>query len=292
MVTLPRDSPPARTAQHAVLRVEYDGGSFAGWSRQPGALATVEQELATAFERLGCLDVHLRCAGRTDAGVHASAQVVDVRYIGSVPPDRLAVALVAPLPATIAVVDAGEAPAGFDARGDATSRAYEYRVLQRATPSALRAGRVLHHPRPIDRALLDQAAAAVLGQHHFRAFTRRRTEHRYFDRTVVASRWFTRGDELVYEIRANSFLRRMVRMLVGSMLAVARGEITLEQFVALLDEPGDSDTARTTAPSHGLCLVDVTWEPIAGLPLPPGWRRAWTDADRARPCTLPFSSVG
>jgi len=267
---------------HVVLRIEYDGTPYHGWSRQPGGLPTIEGDLIDAFAALECTHVQARCAGRTDAGVHATAQVVDVRYRGGVPVDRLARALSRHLRPECSVLAAIEAPVGFDARADATSRAYEYRVLERPTPSPLRARYVLHHPRRLDRDVLDAAAAAVVGQHRFTGFTPAKAQHAYFDRTIETSRWIERGDELVYQVRANSFLRHMVRVLVGSMLAAGRGECTLEEFVATIDG-APRDLAKTTAPAHGLCFVDVTWEPRSALPLPPGWR-----AGRV----VPFSPAG
>lgn len=265
----PRTTPVAE--QHALLHVEYDGTPFHGWTRQPGTLPTIEAELLAAFDVLRCEDVRLRCAGRTDAGVHATAQVVDARYRGSIDPARLARALSGNVRRELAVVASAPAPAGFDARGDATSRAYEYRLLPRVERSPLRDAVVLHHPRPLDRDALDEAAALVIGRHRFTAFTPSRTAHVFFERTVATSRWIDRGDELVYQVRANAFLRHMVRILVGTMLAVGRGDCTIEEFAELLDGAG-RDAAFETAPPRGLCLVDVTWSPVHDLPPPPGWR--------------------
>ncbi|MCB0880058.1 MAG: tRNA pseudouridine(38-40) synthase TruA [Thermoleophilia bacterium] len=271
---------------HALLVLEYDGTPFHGWTRQPGGLVTIESELLAAFDVLRCEDVRMRCAGRTDAGVHADAQVVDVRYRGSIPPERLSRALSGIVRTELAVTASVAAPTGFDARGDATSRAYEYRVLTREERSPLRAPRVLHHPRELDRAVLDGAAAAVLGRHHFTAFTPSRTGHVFFDRTVLVSRWIDRGDELVYQVRANAFLRHMVRVLVGTMLAAARGECTVEQLREMLDS-GERSQARETAPPQGLCLVDVTWEPVPGLEPAPGWVPDRVDALRELAGVLP-----
>ncbi|MCW2922541.1 MAG: truA [Thermoleophilia bacterium] len=280
---------------HAYLRVEYDGTPFHGWTRQPDGLATIEGELLDAFAKLHCTDVQLRCAGRTDAGVHASAQFVDARYRGTVAPERLARALSGNVRHELAIIAAAPAPDGFDARRDATSRAYEYRLLPRREPSPLRHRHVLHHPRPLDRDALDRVAATIEGQHRFTAFTPSRTAHVYFDRTIVTSRWIERGDELVYEVRANAFLRHMVRVLVGTMLAVGRGDCTVEEFAAMLAGAPRSE-AFQTAPPQGLCLVDVTWEPVPGLPIPPGWSGVRAAALRelaARPdIAIPFSTPG
>ncbi len=255
---------------HALLHVEYDGAPFHGWSRQPGDVPTIEGAILAAFDKLGCDATAISCAGRTDAGVHASAQVVGARYVGPIPPERIAHALNGSLPREIAAVASAPAPAGFDPRGDATSRAYEYRVLCAPEPSALRARYVLHHPRRLDRDVLAAAAAAILGTHDFTAFTPSRTLHSFFDRTVVVSRWVERGDELVYQIRANAFLRHMVRVIIGTMLSIARGERAIDQLHAMLAGAPRSDAAAT-APAQGLCFVDVTWSPVDGLPLPPRW---------------------
>jgi tRNA pseudouridine38-40 synthase len=280
---------------HAVLHVEYDGTPFHGWARQPGGRATIEGELLDAFQKLRCADVRLRCAGRTDAGVHATAQVVDARYDGSITPDRLALALSGNVRRELAVTASAPAPDGFDARAAATSRAYEYRVLTRTISSPVRARHVLHHPRALDRAVLDEVAAAIQGQHRFTAFTPSRTAHVFFDRTISTSRWIERGDELVYQVRGNAFLRHMVRVLVGTMLAVGRGECSATEFHAMLAGAPRSD-AFPTAPPHGLCLVDVPREPVAGLPIPPGWvpgRAAGVqDLAPARTMAVPFSPAG
>lgn len=255
---------------HAILDVEYDGTPYCGWTRQPG-LRSIEGDLRAAFALLGCRVVELQCAGRTDAGVHASGQVVDVVYTGAVPIERIHRALSGKLPAELKVHAAHVAPPGFNARFDATSRSYEYRILPGATSSPLRDRFVLHHPRRLDREALDEAAAMVRGQHCFTAFTPSRTEHSFFDRTISASRWIDRGDELVYEVRANAFLRHMVRILIGTMLEIGRGERTLEELAFALDGGPRSAAGRTASP-RGLCFLDVTWEPQPDLPLSPWWR--------------------
>lgn len=240
---------------HAVVRLEYDGTDFCGWARQPRQ-RSVEGELLRAFARLACTVTYVCCAGRTDAGVHALAQVARVHYRGPVPPERLGGALNGTLDDDVVVVAAIAAPDQFDPRGDAISRAYEYRVLQRRYHAPLRARRVLHHPRGLDIATLDACAEAVLGCHDFTAFTPTRTLHRHFRRTIFESRWVARGDELVYCVRGDAFLRNMVRVLVGTMLATARGERTVDEFCALLAGAPRS-RAAATAPAHGLCFVDV-----------------------------------
>jgi tRNA pseudouridine38-40 synthase len=254
---------------HALLRIEYDGTNYVGWARQPGE-ASVEGAILEAFAKIDARDVVVRCAGRTDAGVHASAQIVDVVYVASVPSENLGKALNTWLPDDVAIIASTTAPAGFDARGDATSRCYEYRVLTRPIHSPLRAHRTFHHPVELDEEILQQAATMLLGTHDFRAFTPSKTLHKHFEKTLIESVWRRDGDELVYRIRGNAFLRNMVRIIVGSMLAAGRRQTSLEEFAALLDGAPRS-AAQATAPPQGLCLVDVTYQPIPGLPLSPRW---------------------
>jgi tRNA pseudouridine38-40 synthase len=243
--------------QHAVLRIEYDGTPFQGWSRQPGYV-TIEGELRAAFAAIAIELDDLCCAGRTDAGVHATGQIASVKYRGAIPVERLARAINTRLHPAISVIGATECAPEFNARSDALSRAYEYRVLTRRPRAPLRRERVLHHPRRLDLGVLDEAAALIVGQHDFTAFTPSQTRHQFFHRTVLESRWEERGDELVYCIRANAFLRHMVRVIVGTMLAVGRGDRELQEFAELLEGAVRSD-AHNTAPPHALCLVDVAY---------------------------------
>jgi tRNA pseudouridine38-40 synthase len=262
--------PPAPDAEnHAVLLVEYDGGPFKGWARQPDAIS-IEAEFHRALGLCHARDITLRCAGRTDAGVHAVSQVVGVAYDGPVPPENLAAALRQPLHPGVSVIRSAACPPTFDARAHARARAYEYRVLCRPARSPLRAARVLHHPRALDWDLLCEAAAAVEGQHDFTAFTPHESAHKYFRRTVLESRWERRDDELVYTIRANAFLRHMVRVIMGSMLAVGRHDWPLDAFTALLAGAPRAEARQTAAP-HALCLIDVEYDEESGLP--PGWVR-------------------
>jgi tRNA pseudouridine38-40 synthase len=238
------------------LTLEYDGAGFAGWAAQPG-LRTVEGTLREALQTLTGGPVDLRVAGRTDAGVHATGQVASAVVGGDLPPERVLRGLAGLLPRDLAAREVAEAPAGFDARRDARSRAYEYRLLT-GPPSPLRRDRTLHHPRPLDRDALGAAAAAVVGRHDFRAFTPTRTEHVLFSRTVLRCAWEARGDELVLGIEADAFLRHMVRVLVGTMLLVARGTWPLARLEAILGG-APRGAAGPTAPAHPLTLVAVRY---------------------------------
>jgi tRNA pseudouridine38-40 synthase len=183
--------------------------------------------------------------------------VVSVPTDAGVAPARLLRALAGLLPPDIAVRAVEWGPPGFDARADARSRAYEYRLL-RGAPSPLRHGRVLHHPWPLDVARLADAAARVRGRHDFRAFTPTDTQHVFFHRTVLACRWEERGDELVLGVEADAFLRHMVRVLVGSLLLVGRGRRDADWLTGLLAGAPRAE-AGPTAPAHGLTLVRVRY---------------------------------
>jgi tRNA pseudouridine38-40 synthase len=241
------------------LELEYDGAAFYGWAAQPG-LRTVEGVLTEALRVFWPHSGRPAVAGRTDTGVHASAQVVTVDGAEGGPEiARVPAALNAHLPPDVAVLGCTQAPEGFHARFSALSRLYEYRVLRTRAPSPLRAARTWHWPRAVSEEVLAACAASLLGEHDFRAFTPAETQHAVFRRTVLAAHWQQRGDELVFAVEADSFLRHMVRTLVGTMLQTAGGERPPEGFASLL-EGAPRAAAGVTAPPHALCLVGVRYD--------------------------------
>jgi tRNA pseudouridine38-40 synthase len=199
------------------LTLEYDGTGFRGWARQPGE-RTVEGAVREALDAVFPGWSGLAVAGRTDTGVHATGQVASFDADGGPPAGHAGAALNAALPDDIAVVDAEVAPPGFHARFSARSRAYRYRVLRRRVRSPFDARRALWWPRPLDLDALRAAAALLPGEHDFTAFTPTETQHEVFTRNVLASGWEIAGEELHFTIEADSFLRHMVRTLVGTML--------------------------------------------------------------------------
>jgi tRNA pseudouridine38-40 synthase len=240
------------------LTLEYDGAGFSGWARQPDR-RTVEGTISAALERLWPgSSATLAVAGRTDAGVHASHQVLSAVVRGGPPPERVGDALRSHLTSDIAVIDASEARPGFHARFSALARRYEYRVLIRRARAPLRARRSLHHASPVDRATLDACAALVVGNHDFAAFTPAETQGDRRRRHVVSCAWRAEDDELVFEIEADAFLHHMVRTLVGTMLETARGQRELDAFARLL-AGAPREQAGATAPPHALTLVGVRY---------------------------------
>ena len=235
------------------MLLEYDGTAFAGWARQPEQ-RTVQDEVEKALRTiLREDDVPLTVAGRTDAGVHAWGQVCSYEH-EAVDPLRLN----ALLPADVAVLDCNPAPGGFDARHDAVSRTYCYRLLHRRARSVWLAGRAWWYGPDLDREALQACAAALVGRHDFTAFTPTETYHRRFERDVLSARWLQDGDLLELWITADTFMRHMNRVLVGTMVEVGTGRRSLASFVELLDGRPRSE-AGATAPPYGLALASVAY---------------------------------
>ncbi len=235
------------------MLLEYDGAGFSGWATQPGE-RTVQAELEAALARVRREPVGLVVAGRTDAGVHARGQVAS--HPGPPTPARALNGVLAP---DVRVLASDEVPEGFDARRDALSRTYRYRVLADPVARVHERGRSLFWRFPVDRGALDECAALIAGVHDFTAFTGTQTIHRHFHRNVTRSEWVDEGDGVLgYWIEADAFLRKMVRVLVGTMLEVGFGRYSVAHFAGLLE--GQSRTeSGDTAPAHGLYLESVSY---------------------------------
>lgn len=216
----------------------------------------MQEELEGTLEQLSGRPVSLIVAGRTDAGVHARGQVAS--HAGDPVPFH---ALNGVLPADVRVLESVAAPEGFDARQHATSRTYRYRIFTRRVASPFEAGRALHWPHALDREVLVRCAEALAGEHDFRAFTPTQTRHVRFRRRVLRAEWSEPAPHLLeLWIEADSFMRHMVRTLVGTMLRAAgqSPHMSLDTFVSLLQGLPRSDAADTAA-AHGLYLESVVY---------------------------------
>jgi tRNA pseudouridine38-40 synthase len=234
------------------LTLAYDGSDFAGWARQPSQ-RTVQAEVERALATILSQPLTLSVAGRTDSGVHAWGQVASYGHEAVDPRSLNAV-----LPDDVAVLTAEPAPEAFNARRDALSRTYCYRIFTRPARDPFERGRSLWWTRRVDRDRLHECAAALAGEHDFTAFTPTETEHVRFSRRVVSAEWRERGEILEFWIEADAFMRQMNRVLVGTMLEVAGGRRSVDSFRSLLGG-ATRGQAGPTAPAHGLYLAGVSY---------------------------------
>ena len=232
------------------LTLEYDGTAFRGWAAQP-ELRTVESVVRDALTSVFPGWSLLAVAGRTDTGVHALANVVSVDVEGGPRIERASEALNSVLPDDVAVIDAREAARDFHARHSARARSYRYRIWRPRTRSAFERRRSWWVSKPLDLDELNTSAALLIGEHDFRAFTPTETQHEVFNRNVLAASWHDRGDVLEFEITADSFLRHMVRTLVGTLV----DGVDIGPLLAGLPRR----EAGQTAPPWGLYLMAVDY---------------------------------
>jgi len=240
--------------------VEYEGTGFAGWAAQPER-RTVEGVLSEALSTVLRQPVKMSAAGRTDAGVHASGQVVSFRADTELGPGLISYKTSAVLPKDVALRRCVAVWDDFDARRDARSRTYEYRLVNDEIRSPLQRHHAGYAPQRLDLELLQEAARLVEGTHDFRAFTPQKSYHVRFERIVTRSRWSRHDDLLRYRISADSFLYGMVRTLVGTMLEVAGGKRDLTEFDRLLSG-GKRSEAGPAVTSRGLTLVGVGYDDL------------------------------
>ncbi len=262
------------------LILSYDGSEFAGWQVQPGR-ATIQGTLASAIGRLTGENVLPQGSGRTDAGVHALAQVATFQTTSPIPAENWIKALNDILPNAIRVLEVTEVALDFHARKSARAKTYRYRMYRGAICPPFIARYVWHYPFPLEEVDMAMAAAVVVGEYDFTSFAAvdpERVERIAVGeilnhgghggrpgktgesnmRTIFSSAWTREGDDLIYSVRGSGFLHHMVRNLVGTFLLVGKGTLTRDDFIAILAQR-DRSAAGPTAPANGLYLVDVEY---------------------------------
>jgi tRNA pseudouridine38-40 synthase len=245
------------------LIVSYDGSDFSGWQVQPDA-PTVQGILASAIGRITGEKVLPQGSGRTDAGVHALAQVATFAIGSPVPAANFVKALNDLLPASVRVLEVTEAAPDFHARKSARAKTYRYRIYREAICPPFLARYVWHYPFPLDEAAMAQAARYVEGEHDFTSFAAVDPERGSEDvpasnvRTIFLSQWKHEGNELLYTVKGSGFLHHMVRNLVGTFILVGKGTLSVEDIPRIL-AVRDRSHAGATAPANGLYLVNVEY---------------------------------
>jgi tRNA pseudouridine38-40 synthase len=245
------------------LILSYDGAEFSGWQVQPDT-TTVQGTLASAIGRITGEKVLPQGSGRTDAGVHALAQVVTFVTESSVPTENFGKALNDILPSSVRVLEVAEMPLEFHARHSARAKTYRYRIYREAICPPFLARYVWHYPYPSNEDAMALAAGLVVGEHDFTSFAAVDPERGRGDepvsnvRTIFASSWQRVGKELIYVVRGSGFLHHMVRNLVGTFILVGRGTLQAEDVTRII-EARNRSAAGATAPANGLYLVNVEY---------------------------------
>ena len=245
------------------LTLAYDGHDFAGWQVQPGR-DTVQGMLVSAIEHLTGEKTLPQGSGRTDAGVHALAQVASVRIRSPIPLSNLRKALNDTLPQSIRILNVEKAAPDFHARKSARAKTYRYRIYRDEICPPFLARYVYHHPYPLEEERMIQSADEVLGEHDFTSFAAVDPERNRENiempniRTIYTSDWQREGTELVYTVRGNGFLHHMVRNLVGTFLMIGKGSLNRHDLKRIL-EARNRSAASATAPASGLFLVSVEY---------------------------------
>jgi tRNA pseudouridine38-40 synthase len=252
-----------RAMRNLKLILSYDGYDFSGWQVQPKEI-TVQGTLASAIGRITGEKVLPQGSGRTDAGVHALAQVVTFVTESSVPTANFLKALNDILPAAVRVLEVTEVPAEFHARHSARAKTYRYRIYRGSICSPFLARYVWHYPYTLDEEAMNRAAALVTGEHDFTSFAAVDPERSHEgevvsnSRRIFSSSWERHEDESVYVVRGTGFLHHMVRNLVGTFILVGKSTLHVNDVTRIL-EARNRSAAGATAPASGLYLVGVEY---------------------------------
>ncbi|MFI5322363.1 MAG: tRNA pseudouridine(38-40) synthase TruA [Thermodesulfobacteriota bacterium] len=239
------------------LAIEYDGTNYVGWQRQPTG-PTIQETIETSLKVITGEDIKLLGSGRTDSGVHALGQVAHFRTESRLSISEIQKGLNSILPKDIAIIETEEVDPGFHAQLSARSKTYIYKILNRPFPSAILRDRTWFIPFPLNALLMNEAARMLLGEHDFRAFTQSESTVKSTIRNVFSAGVETRKDILEFRIESDGFLKRMVRLIVGTLVQVGKEKITPEQFYGIL-ESGEKTKFVHSAPARGLYLKEVRY---------------------------------
>jgi tRNA pseudouridine38-40 synthase len=242
------------------VTVSYDGTDYHGWQVQP-ELATIQGTMESVLGEIEGAPVHVDASGRTDAGVHALAQVAAFTLENPIPVENLRKAMNRLLPRDVRVLDAAEAAEDFHPRYAAVAKTYEYRILRAEICSPFERRYVYHHPYPLDEPRMVDLAPLLEGEHDFSAFAAsdERDELGLSKvRRIFSSMLCRHGDRLIYRVRGSGFLKHMVRNIVGVLLEAGKGNLDRDEWLARL-HPGCPIPAGPTAPARGLFLVSVEY---------------------------------
>jgi len=277
-------------AGRVVLAFEYDGRQFHGWQFQKSGVRSVEGELAKAVARVANHPVDLVCAGRTDAGVHASYQIAHFETTSVRSLRSWVMGINTALPDDIAVHWAGNGPGDFHARFSAVYRRYRYVIYNSPVRPGIQRGQVSWTFRPLDAESMHRGAQALVGEHDFSSFRaagcQSRTPVRFLEKIAVSRK----QNFVIIDVQANAFLHHMVRNIAGVLMAVGAGEKPVE-WVSEVLEARDRKVAGVTAPPYGLYLVDVGYPEECGIPpaaCGPGFVRPWFSEQENHPITPTF----
>lgn len=250
-------------ARNIKLTLAYDGHDFAGWQVQPNR-PTIQGTLVSAIEQITGEKTLPQGSGRTDAGVHALAQVATVPIESPIPVKNFRKALNDLLPRSIRVLNVEEVAADFHARKSARAKTYKYHIYRGEICPPFFARYVYHHSYPLNEEAMAEAAEVVVGEHDFTSFAavdpeiRKEADEVSNVRTIYSSSWERANDEFLYVVRGNGFLHHMVRNLVGTFLMIGKGNLTCRDLRRIL-ELRDRSAAAATAPASGLFLVSVEY---------------------------------
>lgn len=239
------------------ITIEYDGSGYVGWQRQPSG-PTIQETIETSLATMTGERVKLLGSGRTDSGVHALGQVASFRTGTSLSPSDIRKGLNSLLPRDIVITGAEEVEPDFHAQLSAKSKTYIYKILSRPYPSAILKDRAWFIPYPLKARLMDEAARSLVGEHDFRAFAQAEATVKSTVRTVLAARITKRKDLIEFSIEADGFMKRMVRLIVGTLAQVGKEKITPSQFREIL-ESGEKTKHVHAAPARGLYLKEVRY---------------------------------